>query len=595
MGNRLFTIPVEKSDALNKSNNLGILKNKFSGKILFRSNLYHLLTGNLLLIDTITNRWFLEEIIEYSRKRQDINLLPALKKISASNRFDESIRQRSSEIMEIIEERFIKNRNLEKTLSGKSEEESIDHARKILAGVRFPQTTEILRLLRDKSPELKKIGLFLIGKFNMTDMSQEVCGCLNIPGIEADAFTVLQTFGRDAGQELNRFYLASSGNVNTSKSILRLLGKISSKENMTFLLERLWSNSRQLKEIALTGLINCGFKAHEDEKERLIKQIYETFSLLTWIISLKLCLHKKGDIILLREMNKEYIRWKTFLFRLLSITYDNATLAGSNKDQNDKKDDITKFIPLMADIIYHDSSKAESGYIPDIVTDKKMLKKLQRYFPGEIPQYKNLLEDLLNCDYNLISIWTKVCTLRNIAEIEDEDLAESVVALLFSPEELLQEEAARLIARSGRELYRSTSERIPDPTRKKLDKIISGETCQQELIFEKVKFLASCFSGIHEDELLFLSEKMSFTKDVPAGIPSSPEGNILWCFSADNPVPDVYIHHENTERDVDTKEMKNDSSFCYALSLGTVEEFHFQYPESSFEILKYIDNSEDNS
>ena len=74
----------------------------------------------------------------------------------------------------------------------------------------------------------------------------------------------------------------------------------------------------------------------------------------------------------------------------------------------------------------------------------------------EIPDYKSLLEDIINCDYNLISVWTKACTLKSITEIEEEDLAESVVALLFSPEQILREESARLIARSGRELYRSS-------------------------------------------------------------------------------------------------------------------------------------------
>ena len=78
-----------------------------------------------------------------------------------------------------------------------------------------------------------------------------------------------------------------------------------------------------------------------------------------------------------------------------------------------------------------------------------------------MPDYKNLIEDLLNRDYNQISFWTKACTLRNIKEIKDENLGESVAALLFSPEEILQEEAAKLIARSGMEKYRSVSQRIP--------------------------------------------------------------------------------------------------------------------------------------
>ena len=52
----------------------------------------------------------------------------------------------------------------------------------------------------------------------------------------------------------------------------------------------------------------------------------------------------------------------------------------------------------------------------------------------------------------------------------------SVVALMFSPEEILQEEAARLIAGSNLELYRSVSQRIQVQTKIRLDRIINKET-----------------------------------------------------------------------------------------------------------------------
>ena len=70
---------------------------------------------------------------------------------------------------------------------------------------------------------------------------------------------------------------------------------------------------------------------------------------------------------------------------------------------------------------------------------------------------KKLYEDIINNDYNLISLWTKACTLRSITRIECDDMAESVTTLLFSPEEIIQEEAVTLIARSRPELYTEAS------------------------------------------------------------------------------------------------------------------------------------------
>ena len=98
-------------------------------------------------------------------------------------------------------------------------------ARKILTDSRVPQTTQLLRLLRDKSPASKRLAIFMIGKFRMTDMLSEVSECLNVPVLESHAVNVLKSFGSEGDEEMRRFYLLSSGNVQISKTILRIAGR----------------------------------------------------------------------------------------------------------------------------------------------------------------------------------------------------------------------------------------------------------------------------------------------------------------------------------------------------------------------------------
>jgi hypothetical protein len=584
MGNRPFILPVQKPIELPDLNEWGNLKNKFSGKTLFRSKLYHLETGDLSVLDIINNKWFFEELFTWASAKQDINLLPALKKIVGSGKFDESLRQRASEIEEILEDKANKKKNFPKNTSEGNEIEKAENARKILDGTRFPQTTEILRLLRDKSTEIKRLALFLIGKFKMTDMIQEVCQCLNTHGLEEDAFSVLESFGSASGKELDRCYLATAGNLASNKAMLRLLAKTHHADNMSFLVERLWSNSRQIREMVLKTLISLKYNPNEDEKERLKKSIFETFGTLAWLISAQVCLQNNNNTLLYGEIEKEYIRWKDYLLNLMKLTYDQ-TVTGDGKD---------KSIPELAGIIYESKAKPGSGDSTDPGNYDKKLKRLQRHFPCEVPGYKSLLEDIINCDYNLVSVWTKACTIRNIVEIDEEDLGESVVALLFSPEEMLREEAARLIARSGRELYKTTSERIPEASRNKLDRIIAGEVCDKELVFEKVKFLYSCFAGVNEDELLFLAEKMAFARNDQRGLYSQPSDSILWSFSNEKADPEIFINLEDSN-DLSgvIKDIRTKCFFCYVLPLSSVRDFNFQYPESSFGIFKYINTKEE--
>jgi len=170
---------------------------------------------------------------------------------------------------------------------------------------------------------------------------------------------------------------------------------------------------------------------------------------------------------------------------------------------------------------------------------------------------------------------------------------ESVVALLFSPEQVLREEAALLIARTEKDLYWKTADRIPGAVRSQLDRINAGESQEKEYVYEKVKFLSSCFDGIKEDDLLFLAEKMLFVGNNEGGIYSQPSNTILWSFSENKPDPDVFVNHEDISDPARIiKDIRTTYSYCYVLPLKAVWEFNFLYPEKSFGIFRYIDKYE---
>ena len=67
MGNRPFIFPIQKTKKVPDLSEWGSLKNKFSGKTLFRLKLYCLVTGDLSVLDIISNKWFNEELLDYSR------------------------------------------------------------------------------------------------------------------------------------------------------------------------------------------------------------------------------------------------------------------------------------------------------------------------------------------------------------------------------------------------------------------------------------------------------------------------------------------------------------------------------------------------
>lgn len=561
-----------------------VFNKRYSAERVFKSDYFNLISGNYETLEKNFNRSYFNRIITYSGAKNDINLIPVLKKIASNDKLDDQIRNKSSETV----------KNVERYLSAtKQEDNKIIYGYSILSGTRLPQTTEILRLLRDNSIESKRLGIFMIGKFKLTDMLPEVCECLNIPGLESDANSVLQTFGNESVAELIRFYLVSSGNVNTSKTILRLLAKSGTKESTGFLFSRLWSNSRQLKEVALDCLVQCEFKPTNEEKDRLHQYISEIVGLMTWNLQARICLTKNNDTILLEALNKEISRWNRFLFNLLSITYDSGSITKIRENLEKETVESVNYALEMIDIVIDDSIKPKLILLLDVLPDEEKLKNLHQFFPGEIPQYQKLLESIINRDYNLVSLWTKACTLRNLHEIEGDDLAESVVALLFSPEGLIQEESAKLIARSSRELYRSASARISHSVKSRLDKIVNEETNTQDLLFEKVKFLSGRFPGIPGEDLMQMAGDLIYLKNGEKRFPSFPDGSIIWYLSDEGLDVKTSINYNDQPIGNEDKMREIEGDVFYILPLSSVEGFHYQNPEKSFEILKYIDINEE--
>jgi ATP/ADP translocase len=568
------------------------LKGRYSGINLFKSNYFKLISDDLSVIDKNTNRWLLEQIISHSGTKQDINMLPALKKIAGNADIDETIRQKSAEVIDQFEETNGDPRKLKSPVSLQTDDEKIINARKTLSSPRQPQTTEILRLLRDNHIDSKRYAIYMIGKFRLNDMLPEVCDCLNIPGLEADATSVLRSFGNDASDELRRFYLSSSGNINISKIILRLLAGSFTNENSAFMFARLWSNSRQLKEVAAKCLIDNGYRATDEEKDKLHQLISEIIGMMTWNISAQSCLVKNDDTSLLEVIKKESVLWNTFLFNILSIAYDPGSLSKIRSNLESGTLESVNYALEMIDIVIDDSIKSKLVSLIDVVSDDEKLKNLHQFYPGEVPPYSQLIEDIINRDYNLISIWAKASALRNMNEITGKNSEESVIALLFSPEQILQEETARLISRTNKGFFRAVSDRIPKESKRLLEKIVSGDVTDNEFLFEKVKFLSALFKEIPEDELLYLAGKMKYSKDLSFTGITENRCIILWNLLPDKSDIRVFTVFDSDTSGLSSKFIVSGDAFFYLLPLDVLEDFQNLYPGKSFEVFSYLDKHE---
>ncbi len=558
-----------------------VMKGRFSADQVFEDNYLNLISGDYSCLEKYRNRWFLEKILDHSENNKDIGLIPSLKRIASNEGIDEEIRQRSAQIAD----------NLEQFSSDRQDEDKLFQSKKILADSRQPQTTQILRLLRDNTIESKELAILMIGKFRLKDMLPEVCECLSIKGLEAQAASVLRSFGNEAREEISRFYLASSGNTAVSKTIISILGSDCSRENTEFLFSRLWSNSRQIRETALEQLVYCNYRVTDEDRDKLHQLISEVIGIIVWNISARINITRINNTALLKPLNNEIDRWNTFLFNLLSIAYESGSVIKIRENLESGTVESINFALEMIDIVVDESIKPKLVPLLDAISDEDKFRALYQFFPGEIHEYGKLIEDIINRDYNLLGIWIRACAIRSMNEIENRNTGESLAALLFSPQKLLQEESAALLAKYDRDLYKSASARISKAAKGHLDNIISGEIPDGGRIYEKVKFLSECFPGLSEEDLLNPAESLVYVKEAQTPDLNIPGGYIMWQVHSGKPGKDVKI----TSGTFDVKEVESPGEsfdFLYLMPLSSVKEYNLRFPEKSAEILEYIELNE---
>jgi hypothetical protein len=282
----------------------------------------------------------------------------------------------------------------------------------------------------------------------------------------------------------------------------------------------------------------------------------------------------------------------TFLWNLLTIAYDKDSISKIMSGIEIGTVESISYALELVDLLIDEAIRTELSSLIDLVSDDEKLKNIHRFPPREVLHYEQLVEDIINRDYNIISIWAKACTLRNMKNFNRQSTEESVVALLFSPEKILQEEAARLIGRTKREIFDSVSSRIPKDSLEIPGKVISGNLHNNEYLMEKVRFLSSIFKDIPEDDLLHLAGSLEYFEDISSEDMPNNKSYILWNVYSDFSETKVFTLIGESASDYKNKYLISTGSFFYLLPLDVLEDFQNLYPERSFEIYNYLENND---
>ena len=505
-------VPADEDDGEDEEERHNIkIKSNIYNLLLFKKFYPYFIDGNVDYMRYEADDTFARIVISNAARRFDLALLPALNVIASGPRFSEPLRNEAAGVMNNIERYYSNPGKSIDMIVQEGVSEKAAAARKILTSHRIPHSTEVIRLLRENSPELKCIGLAAIGKYRMMELLPEVVKALSSPDTEKDAFFLLSFFGSPVINELSASFRSTIENESVSLMKIRLLTSLCSPEQTNSLADSIWDGAVRMKGIGVRYLKKANFSPGNESKDKYTGDLLDILGNITRIISLEYAARQRKCFGLSAALNNQLMINVSFAFDLLSF------IAGE-KPSCFLRDHIKtgtwidrKYATEVVNIAVKEPIR---GPVLSLIEDnhtETILKKLQYYFPYKQPTDSSIVSLILNSDQNIAGTWVKACALRKVSEGRLEANTDLLISYLFSSQQILQEEAVRAIRTINPSLFEKVEHRLPASAVQIMKGIVSNKTDDVALIYDKTRFLALCFGEIPEERLLSLARKVRFS------------------------------------------------------------------------------------
>jgi hypothetical protein len=480
--------------------------------LLFKKHYPYFIDGNTDYLRYEADDIFARVVISQAARRFDLALLPALNIISDGTAFSESVRHEAAGVIYNIEKYYSNPGKHIDMIVQEGVSEKAAAARKILISQRVPHASEVNRLLRESSAELKCIGLSAVGKFRMMELLPEVVKALAHPDTEKEAFYLLNFFGPAIIKELSGGFSFTMDNESVSLLKIRLLTSLCTPDQANSLADSIWDGAVRMKGIGVKYLKKASFSPGIESKDRYTTDLLDILANVTRIMSLEYAARQRKCFGLSSALHNQLMINVSFAFDLLSF------IVGEKPSQF-LKDHIRtgswidrKYATEVVNIAIEEPIR---GPVLSLIEDnhpEKILKKLQFYFPYKQPTDASIVSLILNSDQNIAGTWVKACALRKVSEGRLEADADLLISYLFSSQQILQEEAIRAIREMNPVLFSKVEHRLPQQTVQIMKGIVSNKINDVALVYDKTRFLALCFGQIPEERLFNLAKKVRFSE-----------------------------------------------------------------------------------
>ena len=538
----------------------------FRSVMLVPDHYLDLISGRLDYLTSHAGDTYATEIITLASRTFDPALLTVMKVIAADGRFSGKVREDAAAGISVIGKYYsdpVRNSDLLR-LPGIQEKAAV--ARAIMVGRSKPQEQDIVKLLGDASPEVRRTGLMSAGRYGMTMLRNEVLKALNNPDTAREAFYVLRQFGPDVYSDIIGTAIKPDNSERENYIIMRLLEAMPLMEALPWLGNFIAGGHMGVRLKASSILCVRGWSPQGKNRQRIEETLIETIHVVARLIAMQTEAARNRYFLLSaaigreRRMNCDLIR--SLLALLAGKTASEIMLPLAGDGGSGQAGMASEAIDSMID----DSLRRPLRALLGNSSDSYRLAELSIYFPVRSLKGRSLSSFLLASEQNITGTWSKACALHLTASERRGLDREHAVSYLFSNSPILQEESARAIRAIDPGWYRDAESRLPGQARARISAVIAGDIPEAAMIFEKTRFLSLCFTNIPEEKMIMLASRMHYSESYDAG---SIPGVISWV------VPS-----------------RNGKTGLYSLPLADIAAFVFYYPEFEDIFVNYMDSQE---
>lgn len=337
------------------------------------------------------------------------------------------------------------------------------------------QSVHLLPLLRDNTGEVKSAAIRFIGIHGLKELGPAIIDLLDDPVHYTSAYHSLLFMGRQVSDKLEAAYYRSGVTMREKKRILRIMVKTGDEGIAPFLINKLDEEDFDILRMVLTKLRDIRYRPDEIIRNRMVQLLHKLVGLAAWNYAARFSAHAGlPDTGLEEAFESELNRSYDLIFLLLGILYDPGSINQIRANLESGTSEGIGFAMELLDIFVDENVKPFLFPLLDDASFESKILSLQAEFPVEMQKPVQLLNSVLNRNFNYLKRSTRLLAMQIAGTRDDYEPGNELLAHLFNPDEVMHETAADILQRKSKNMIDLVLPRIQENIRRNIINHLTG-------------------------------------------------------------------------------------------------------------------------